>query len=133
MKRIVLTSLGLWLVLVSVGACADQGKGKIAVATQGDTPAASVSSQAGFSPFFLLFDRDGTLVETMKNPVQTTGMGSGKTVVDALADKGVKVLVAEGFGSRIVEYMADKGMKQVEYKGNATAAVAKAKSALQSQ
>jgi len=44
-------------------------------------------------------------------------------VVDFLASKGVKVLVAEGFGSKIVQYVKDKGMEPVEYKGNAAGAV----------
>ncbi len=129
MKKIILASVGMWLLLVSVGACAEQG-GKIAVATEGDTPAAKVSSQAGFRPFFLLFDQQGTLLEAMKNPAQTGGMGSGTAVMDFLANRGVKVIVAEGFGSRIVQYITSKGMKQVEYKGNAADAV---KSALQSK
>jgi predicted Fe-Mo cluster-binding NifX family protein len=129
MKKGVLASVGMWLLLVSVGACAEQG-GKIAVATEGDTPAAKVSSQAGFSPFFLLFDRQGTLLETLKNPALTGGMGGGTAVMDFLANKGVKVIVAEGFGSRIVQYITSKGMKQVEYKGNAADAV---KAVLQSK
>ncbi|MBI4271921.1 MAG: hypothetical protein HY615_16410 [Candidatus Rokubacteria bacterium] len=134
MKKIILTSVGLWLLLASVVACAGQGgRGEIAVATESDTPVASVSRQAGLSPFFLLFDKDGTLLEAMKNPVQTGGMGSGTAVVDSLADKGVKVLVAEGFGSRIVEYMASKGMRQLEYKGSAADAVKRVKSVLESE
>jgi len=128
-KKIISASVGFWLLLVSAGAWAEQG-GKIAVATEGDTPAAKVSSQAGFSPFFLLFDQQGILLEAMKNPVQTGGMGSGTAVMDFLASKGVKVIVAEGFGSRIVQYITSKEMKQVEYTGNAAEAV---KSVLQSK
>jgi|SRR3990170_8411863 len=131
MKNI-LTTAGIWLLLVSIGAGAEQG-GKIAVATEGETPSARVSSQAGFSPFFLLFDKDGTLLETIKNPVQAGGMGSGTAVVDLLADRGVKVLVAEGFGSRIAQYMAGKRMKHFEYKGTAAEAVKGAKSVLPSE
>ncbi|MBI2202442.1 MAG: hypothetical protein HYU41_01110 [Candidatus Rokubacteria bacterium] len=128
----ILVTVGIWLLLVSATACADQS-GKIAVATEGDTPAASVSAQAGFSPYFLLFDKDGTLLEAMKNPVQTGGMGSGTAVVDSLAGKGATVLVAQGFGSRIVQYMDGKGMKHFEYKGTAAEAVKGARSVLPSQ
>jgi predicted Fe-Mo cluster-binding NifX family protein len=122
----ILVSVVIWPLLVSAGARGEQaGKGKIAVATEGDAPEAKVSSQAGFSPFFLLFDTDGAFLEALKNPVQTTGMGSGTAVVDFLASKGVKVIVAEGFGSKIVQYVKDKGMEPVEYKGNAAGAVKK--------
>ena len=123
-KWIILVSVVIWPLLVSAGAWGGQaGKGKIAVATEGDTPGAKVSSQAGFSPFFLLFDSEGAFLESLKNPAQTTGMGSGTAVVDFLASKEVKVLVAEGFGSKIVQYVKDKGMEPVEYKGNAAGAV----------
>ncbi len=119
-------AVATWLPLVLVAAQGEQiVEGRIAVATDGDTPSAKVSSQAGFSPFFLLFDPKGAFLEALKNPVQTRGMGRGTAVVDFLAGKGVKVLVAEGFGSRIVEYITGKGMKPVEYKGNAADAVKK--------
>jgi ArsR family transcriptional regulator len=72
MKKFILASVGFWPLLVSAGACAEQG-GKIAVATEGETPAAKVSSQAGFSPFFLLFDPQGAILEAVKKPVQTGG------------------------------------------------------------
>lgn len=123
-KWILLVTLAAWLPLVSAGARAEQiAQSRIAVATDGDTPSAKVSSQAGFSPFFLLFDPGGAFLEALKNPVKTGGMGSGTAVVDFLAGKGVKVLVAQGFGSRIVEYMASKGIKPVDYQGNAADAV----------
>ena len=124
MKSMILASLAIWLLLVPVGARGEPDDGgKIAVATQGDTVASRVSPQAGFSPFFLLFDQRGILLETLKNPAQSGAMGSGTAVVDFLAKRGVKVIVAEGFGNRIVEYITGKGMKSVEYKGNAAEAV----------
>jgi predicted Fe-Mo cluster-binding NifX family protein len=124
MKSMILASLAIWLLLVPASARGEQAaEGKIAVATQGDTVASRVSPQAGFSPFFLLFDQRGILIETLKNPAQSGGMGSGTAAVDFLAKKDVKVIVAEGFGSRIVEYITGKGMKPVEYKGNAADAV----------
>jgi len=124
MKAMILASLAIWFLLAPAGACSEQVEGgKIAVATQGDTVASRVSPQAGFSPFFLLFDQRGILLETLRNPAQSGAMGSGTAVVDFLAKRGVKVIVAEGFGNRIVEYITGKGMKPVEYKGNAAEAV----------
>jgi predicted Fe-Mo cluster-binding NifX family protein len=97
----------------------------IAVAASNKTPSASVSSQAGRSPFFLLFDKQGTFVEAVDNPYKDAG-NAGIPTLDFLAGKGVKVLVAEGFGSRIVEVMKSKGIRPVEFKGNAQDAVKKA-------
>jgi predicted Fe-Mo cluster-binding NifX family protein len=97
----------------------------IAVAASNKTVSASVSSQAGRSPFFLLFDKQGTFVEAVDNPYKDAG-NAGIPSLDFLASKGVKVLVAEGFGSKIVEVMKSKGMRPVEFKGNAKDAVKKA-------
>ncbi len=97
----------------------------VAVAASNKTASASVSSQAGRSPFFLLFDKQGTFVEAVGNPYKDAG-NAGIPTLDFLAGKGIKVLVAEGFGSKIVEVMKSKGMRPVEFKGNATDAVKKA-------
>jgi predicted Fe-Mo cluster-binding NifX family protein len=126
MKKMMLATVGFWLLLVSIGACAEQGRmGKIAVAAEGDTPAAKVSTQAGFSPFLLVFDKDGSFIEAVKNPAQGGGMaqGGGIAVVDFLAERGVKVIVAERFGDRITEVMKGRGVRPVAFKGNAAEAV----------
>jgi predicted Fe-Mo cluster-binding NifX family protein len=97
----------------------------IAVAANGKTASAAVSSQAGRSPFFLLFDKQGRFVEAVSNPYKDSG-NAGIPALDFLAGKGVKVVVAEGFGSKIVEEMKSRGMRPVEFRGNATGAVTKA-------
>jgi predicted Fe-Mo cluster-binding NifX family protein len=97
----------------------------VAVAANGKTASASVSSQAGRSPFFLLFDKQGILVEAVDNPYKDA-RNAGIPALEFLASKGVNVLVAEGFGSRIVEVMTSKGMRPVEFRGNARDAVKKA-------
>jgi predicted Fe-Mo cluster-binding NifX family protein len=98
-------------------------KEKIAVAANDKTPAASVSKQAGPSPFFQIFDGKGKLIETIANPFKEGG--GGIAVADFLAGKGVTVVVAQGFGDKIVQVMKDKGMKAVAFKGSVEAAVKK--------
>jgi predicted Fe-Mo cluster-binding NifX family protein len=111
------------LFLVSSLACSGQ-KGKIAVSANGATPAAQVSRQAGLSPFFLLFDEKGKLIEAIDNPYKEGG-SAGISIVDFLAGKGVTIVVAEGFGDRIVEVMKSKGIKAVAFKGSVEEAVKK--------
>jgi predicted Fe-Mo cluster-binding NifX family protein len=113
----------VFTMLVAVWAFAG-GKGKIAVAANDKIPGASVSDRAGLSPFFLLFDEKGKLIEAIANPYKEAG-SSGIAVADFLAGKGVTVVVAEGFGSRIVEVMKSKGIRAVAFKGSATEAVKK--------
>jgi predicted Fe-Mo cluster-binding NifX family protein len=126
MKKSVLTVLAVLLLMTSGFAISQQTKSvTIAVAANGKTVSAAVSSQAGRSPFFLLFDKQGVLVEAADNPYKDAG-NAGIPALEFLAGKGVKVLVAEGFGSRIVEVMKSKGMRPVEFKGSARDAVKKA-------
>ena len=111
------------LFLVSGLAFAGQ-KEKIAVAANDKIPGASVSSQAGRSPFFLLFDEKGKLTETITNPYKEAG-SSGIAVADFLAGKGVTIVVAEGFGDRIVQVMKSKGIRAVAFKGSVEEAIKK--------
>ena len=111
------------LFLVSSLACGGQ-KEKIAVSANGKTLTASVSPQAGLSPFFLLFDEKGKLIEAVDNPYKEGG-SAGIPVADFLASKGVTIIVAEGFGDRIVEVMKSKGIRAVAFKGSVEEAVKK--------
>jgi predicted Fe-Mo cluster-binding NifX family protein len=121
MKKVICSMLTI-LFLVSGLAFAGE-KTKIAVAANDKTPAASVSKQAGPSPFFLIFDGKGKLIETIANPYKEGG--GGVAVADFLAGKGVTIVVAQGFGDKIVQVMKDKGMKAVAFKGSVEEAVKK--------
>jgi predicted Fe-Mo cluster-binding NifX family protein len=121
-------------------------KEKIAVAANGQTPAASVGIQAGRSPFFLLFDCKGKFVDSVDNPYKTKG-GAGEAVADFLAGMGVKIVVAESFGgpllvselpakgvavvvteyfgTAMLEAMKEEGMEAVAFNGSVKEAVKK--------
>lgn len=126
MKKLVSTALAALLVVAAGFVLAQPNRSDmIAVAASDKTVSASVSSQAGRSPYFLLFDKQSALVEAVDNPYKDAG-NAGIPTLDFLASKGVKVLVAEGFGSKIVEVMKSKGIRPVEFKGNAKDAIKKA-------
>jgi len=99
-------------------------QGKIAVAANGETNAAAVSTQAGGAEFFLIFDKKGNLLETLTNP-EKNAASPGTAVVHFLVGKGVTTVVAEGFGPKIVEVMKGKGIKSVVFKGSVEEAVKK--------
>jgi len=98
------------------------GQEKIAVAATGETYAAPVSAQTGGASFFLIFDKEGKLIETLANPEKNAD-SPGTAAVDFLVGKGAKVIVAEGFGPKIVEVMKGKGIRAVAFKGSAEEAV----------
>ena len=80
----------------------------VAVAANGNAPSAAVSSQAGRSPYFLLFDKQGAFVAAVDNPYKDAA-NAGIPAIDFLAGKGAKVVVAEGFGAKIAEDMKSEG------------------------
>lgn len=123
MKKILCFCLTI-LLMASITAYADTVK--IAVASDGKTISSSVSSVAGRSPYFLIFDRSGKLIETMENPYKDARKGAGLSVVDILAQKGVKIIVAGTFGARMISAMKVRGIKYLEFKGNVDGAVKKA-------
>jgi len=99
-------------------------KERIAVAADEKMPEAAVSSQAGRSSFFLLFDEKGRFLEAISNPY-TEAKSRGGAVADFLAAKGVTIVVAGDFGDRIVEGIKNKGIRAVAFKGKAADAVKK--------
>lgn len=121
MKKLI--SIMLAILFMASGFVFAGEKEKIAVAANEKTPAASVSKQAGPSPFFQIFDGKGKFIETIANPYKEGG--GGIAVADFLAGKEVTVVVAEEFGSRIVEVMKGKGIRAVAFRGSVEAAVKK--------
>ena len=97
---------------------------KIAVAAVDKTPAAAVGEQPAPSPYFLMFDGQGKLLETVENPYRNNARG-GPGVLDFLAGKGVTVVVAGWFGPQIESVARSKGMTAVSFKGTVADAVKK--------
>ena len=72
------------LLLVSVSALAEE-RDKIAVATDEKAANAPVSNRMGRSPFYLLFDGQGRLVEAIENPFRNDGRRPQGSMVDSLS------------------------------------------------
>jgi len=124
MKKIGLAVLSVIFLMMSLVYAAD--KEKIAVAAEGKTAAAKVSSVAARSSYFLFFDGTGKLLETVDNPYKTAKGGAGTSVVPFLAQKGATMVVAGEFGENMTQAMKGKGMRYLEFKGSAEEAIKKA-------
>ncbi len=121
MRKIALIFLSLFFLMVSFGHAVEQGQ--IAIAAEGKNASSKVSSVAARSPYFLIFDRSGKLLEAVNNPYKEAKGGAGTSVVPFLFQKGVTVVVAGEFGIRMIEAMKGKGMRYLEFKGRAEEAV----------
>ena len=100
------------------------GREKIAVAANGDAPGALVNAHVASSPYFLVFDQKGQLLEAIDNPYQSSN-SAGRDVVNYLSRNGATIVVAGKFGPRILDVMKDKRIWPVPFKGRAQDAVKK--------
>jgi len=125
MKKISFLSLVMFFLLLSVAYTGQKDGGKIAVASNSKQPTSKVSSLAGRSPCYLIFDDTGKFTEAVKNPYKDEGRGAGSSAANFLFEKGVTVVIAETFGGKMINAIESKDMTYVEFKGNANDAVKK--------
>lgn len=100
-------------------------EGNIAIAVEDKTPTAAISQAAGRSPFFLIFDRSGNLLEIVDNPSKAERRGAGPSVVAFLCQKGVTFIVAGQFGEKMARSMKNEGIEYLEFQGSAEDALKK--------
>ncbi len=101
---------------------------KIAVAATNKEQNAPVSDQPGRAAFFLIFDGEGRLLETLKNPFSVGGGGAGFGVAKMLADREVEAVVAGKFGTNMVDALEERGLRHYRLQGTAAGAAAKVRS-----
>jgi predicted Fe-Mo cluster-binding NifX family protein len=119
-------SLILVLFLSVTGLVFAQQHEKIAIASDGKTTAANVSTVAARSPYYLIFDKGGKLLETAENPYKAAKGGASASVLSYLVKKEVSLIVAEEFGDKMIGDMKGKGIKYLEFKGSIDEALKKA-------
>ncbi len=124
MKRKLLICLIVLALAVAVTTPYAEDNVKIAVASEGNTQAASVSNRAARCQYYLVFDGQGKL-KVIDNPYKDAPGGAGPSAVAFLAEKGVTIVIAETFGHKMTNAMKDEGLAYYEYKGIASEAIKK--------
>ena len=89
----------------------------VAVASSGKTPADNIGNVAARSPYFLVFDSQGNLIDVLENPYRDVGGRAGPLVADLMAEKGVTSVVAGNFGQNIVDSLDKKGIRHIALSG----------------
>jgi predicted Fe-Mo cluster-binding NifX family protein len=102
---------------------------KIAVAVMKRGETSPISDQPGRAAFFLVFDEEGRLLETLKNPFSRGGGGAGFGVAKMLADRQVAAVVASKFGANMAGALEERGLRHYEMEGTAAEAVARVRDA----
>jgi len=91
---------------------------KIAIASTSKEEGGEISQRGGRAPFYLVYDGEGSLLETIKNPVEQGGGGVGPFVAKMLADKKVTMFMAEKIGPNMVQALDQYGIEYKEMSGN---------------
>ena len=125
MKSMPMTLSVLTLVLLLTSPVQASDKDKIAVAADGKTTAAQVSAVAARSPYFLIVDTTGTVLEAVDNPYHDAAKRAGAAVVPFLAQRSVTVVVAGEFGKNMIQAMKAGGIAYVVFRGSVDAAIKK--------
>ena len=124
-KMIFFLSLAISLTLPVWAYATQKGTVKIAVASAGKTATASVSNLAARSPYYLIFDGKGNLIEAISNPYKDAARGAGSSAANFLAEKDVAIVIAENFGIKMINTLKRKQIRYFEFKGHVDEAVKK--------
>jgi len=90
---------------------------RIAIAAVGDSITSEISMRAGRAPYYLVFDKKGVFLKSIKNPSQMQGGGDSSGVVDLLIKESVKTVIAGKFGDKMKKQLEANGIKYHERTG----------------
>lgn len=82
---------------------------KVAIAALSKEADATISTQAGRAPYYLLYE-EGKLVETWKNPFGAGGGGAGWSVAAKMKEMGVGKVIAGKFGGNMETALREAGI-----------------------
>ena len=86
---------------------------KIAIAANTQDSHAQVSAHAARAPFYLLYDENGTFLDSIANPYSSVERGAAPRAAQLLQEHGVDTLVAVEFGDRFVAKLEEHNITAV--------------------
>jgi len=91
---------------------------KIAIASVEKNENSEISSRGGRAPYYLIFDENAKLLETVSNPFAMGGGGAGFAVAKMLADMKIDTVIAGAVGDKMATALDERGVKYYEKEGN---------------
>lgn len=86
---------------------------KLAVAAEGSEVNSSISSRAARAPFYIIFEKNGSMIMSIQNTAAEESSGASSKAVKLLQKYGVGTLVAGDFGGKILDAMKEQEIKHV--------------------
>ncbi len=90
----------------------------IAIASDGDTVRADISSQASRSNYYIFIDEKGVSLEIMSNSFKYIKGGASSKLIEMLKDKKVSHFVASEFGDKLKSALDTNSIKHTIYEGS---------------
>lgn len=109
--------------LIFSGTHEDQSA-KIAIASDGKTLDSQVGEKAARCQWFLFFDEEGTLTETLENPYREEIGGAGISCAALLAENKVTIFVAGFVGNKMAAALENSQIAFISFTGSVKEAVA---------
>ncbi len=87
------------------------------VASTGDTLEAEIAAEASRCDYYVFFDNEGKVLETMKNPHKDVQGGASSKLVAMLKEKKVSHMIASNFGDKLIKHLRSNHIKYTIRKG----------------
>jgi len=98
---------------------------KIAIASEGEATDSQVGKLGARCPWFLFFDQEGTLKNSLENPYMQESE-AGLKCAEFLEDHDVTIFVAGEIGGKMSQALESKGIDFISFSGTVDEAVAQA-------
>jgi predicted Fe-Mo cluster-binding NifX family protein len=90
---------------------------KIAIATDTANKDAAVSVHAARAPYYLVFDDDGRLLDTISNQYHSVEHGAALEAARLMEEHQINMLVAGNFGERFIDLLEENNIVAVTAQG----------------
>ncbi len=91
---------------------------KIAIASTTKDSSGDISEKGGRSPFYLIFDENLKLIESIKNPFAHGGGGAGFGVAKMLEDKKINTMTVSQIGKNMEVAFSEANIKLISKTGS---------------
>lgn len=116
-------SLCILLFLLTGVALAEKKQLTIAVAAEDTEITSRICKVAARAPYFLFFDNQDNLLQTVKNPYVYTSGSAGPKAAGFLIEKKVDLIIAGRFGHKMQNALKPNKVQMVEQQGRVIDAV----------
>ena len=98
--------------------CSSLFSNVIVVASTGETFEAEIALEASRCDYYIFFDNEGKVLETMKNPHKDVQGGASSKLVAMLKEKKVSHMIASNFGDKLIKQLKSNNIKYTVRKGD---------------